>query len=725
MSHIPVSVIVAAGGSADDFHACLESLRPSLGLRDEVVCVMPADRPELRTELRGTTWLRAIDSTGAHPWEDGLAATRNPVVVLLDGDVVLSAHWLDPIVESFKDASVVAAGPRVHHSYGPQQAEVPDSAIAGTAAFKAYARQWRQEHRDEFTDVDRLGPVCVAIRRDALTIAGGPTPDLPYEELAAQGRLVIAQSALVGHVASPSCGVRLPDPPEDAPLLSASLIVKDEEDVLARCLAALQPLADEIVVYDTGSTDRSMEIAREYGARVVEGFWNDHFGDARSRCLEHCRGRWVLWVDADEVFAGDEADVRNIRETLQYSDRNSLFIKIDSHEGHEGRGGSSAIYYPRLFRRTQTRIYGRLHEQVMDRVTGRPLTSQQLHSMVLDHSGYTPLRGTIKDKAARNLRLATLAENDLSGVTAIGNLARSQLSSRHYDEAIATARRGLAEANERMPKVLFLKVLADGLMAQGKLAEANETIEELRETATSETTVYEHEVKLRFVENNYERALELIAEMPASGTNDLLYGVGRARFDGYKIESLSRLGRYQEAAAVVREALADGRVPITVARMAQVLGAADGSLAEVAELLPRESVRGLLFNIAEAPPEAADELLEALWRRYPGEPTVLTLASRIGRLVPLIRAMEWSARLRQHGFAERCTLIALSEDPRRSPRERSLAAAIALEMFNDTKATPLLSAALAEVADEDGAAVLDEIRMLAPRVAASIELADA
>ena len=49
-----------------------------------------------------------------------------------------------------------------------------------------------------------------------------------------------------------------------------------------------------------------------------------------------------------------------------------------------------------------------------------------------------------------------------------------------------------------------------------------------------------------------------------------------------------------------------------VSRMAQVLGAADGSLAEVAELLPREGLRGLLFGIAEAPPEAADELLEAL-----------------------------------------------------------------------------------------------------------------
>ena len=207
--------------------------------------------------------------------------------------------------------------------------------------------------------------------------------------------------------------------------------------------------------------------------------------------------------------------------------------------------------------------------------------------------------------------------------------------------------------------------------------------------------------------------------------NDLLYGVGRGRFAGLHIDALSRLDRHQEAALQLRTSLREGRVPVPVSRMAQVLGAADGSLAEVAELLPREGLRGLLFGIAEAPPEAADELLEALWRRYPGEPTVLTVAARVGRLVPLIRAMEWSARLRQHGFAERCTLLALSADPRRTPRERTLAAAIALEMFHDEAALPLLGEALSAVPDAQSAPVLEEMRILAPRVSGSVELADA
>ena len=534
MTHIPVSVIVAAGGTPDDFHACLQSLRSTLGLRDEVVCVLPPGRPELHAELRGETWLKVIEPTGgsgvADRWAAGLDATRHPIVVLVDGDVIVSAHWLDPVLEPFHDPSVVATGPSCQHSYGPQQTHLPDHAMTSAAAFKTYARQWRQDHRGEFSDVDRLGPVCVAIRRDALAIAGGPTADLPWDGLNAQGRITVAHAALVAHVGSPSCGLRADflDPP-DVPLLSASLIVKDEADVLGRSLDALRDLVDEIVVYDTGSTDDTVAIARAHGARVIEGFWNEHFGDARNRSLEHCRGRWALWIDADEIFAGDP---RVVRQTIAASDARAFFATIDNQEGHEGGAGASTIYYPRLFRRAPVRLYGRLHEQVVDRITGQAMVGPQLPELVLDHSGYTQLRRTVKGKTERNLRLAILAAEDVSGITAVGNLARAQIGSGHLEEAIETSRRGLAQAKENSHQVLFLKILADAYLALNRLAEANETIEELRRVASASFTVDEHEVKLRFAEGDYERALEIVAGLPESGMNDLLYGWAGAASPG-------------------------------------------------------------------------------------------------------------------------------------------------------------------------------------------------
>src|SRR5436305_12781331 len=163
VSHPPLSVVVTASGSPDDFSACLGSLRPGLGPQDEVVCVVPHDRAELRREVAAHRWLRVLDDTSGDQvsrWSAGLAATRYPVVVLLDGDVIGSARWLDQVAAAFADPQVVAAGPRCHRSYGPQSATLPDKAMASPASFRAYARQWRAEHRQEPSAVARLGPVC-------------------------------------------------------------------------------------------------------------------------------------------------------------------------------------------------------------------------------------------------------------------------------------------------------------------------------------------------------------------------------------------------------------------------------------------------------------------------------------------------------------------------------------------------------------------------------------
>jgi len=83
--------------------------------------------------------------------------------------------------------------------------------------------------------------------------------------------------------------------------------------------------------------------------------------------------------------------------------------------------------------------------------------------------------------------------------------------------------------------------------------------------------------------------------------------------------------------------------------------------------------------------------------------------------------MEWSARLRRYGLADRCTLRALAANPDRTARDRALAAAIAVELFGDQDALPVLQDALDQVPDDENAAVLDELRVFAPGIAAAIE----
>lgn len=80
------------------------------------------------------------------------------------------------------------------------------------------------------------------------------------------------------------------------------MIVKNEERSLEQCLEQARGLVNEIVIADTGSTDRSVEIARKYGAKVWEYEWKDDFAAARNFALRHSDAEWNLILDADEYL---------------------------------------------------------------------------------------------------------------------------------------------------------------------------------------------------------------------------------------------------------------------------------------------------------------------------------------------------------------------------------------------------------------------------------------
>lgn len=104
--------------------------------------------------------------------------------------------------------------------------------------------------------------------------------------------------------------------------LSIAMIVKNEEKNLQRCLSSVQGLAEEIIVVDTGSTDRTVAIAREFGAKVFHFDWVDDFAAARNASIAHCSGDWILALDADEAI--DPMDHAALRSTLT-EDGNQAF----------------------------------------------------------------------------------------------------------------------------------------------------------------------------------------------------------------------------------------------------------------------------------------------------------------------------------------------------------------------------------------------------------------
>ena len=93
--------------------------------------------------------------------------------------------------------------------------------------------------------------------------------------------------------------------------ISLCMIVKDEEKVLERCLASVADLMDEIVVVDTGSTDKTKEIAKKYTDKIYDFKWVDDFSAARNFAFSHASKDYVLSMDADEVLE-DLSDTREV-----------------------------------------------------------------------------------------------------------------------------------------------------------------------------------------------------------------------------------------------------------------------------------------------------------------------------------------------------------------------------------------------------------------------------
>lgn len=83
--------------------------------------------------------------------------------------------------------------------------------------------------------------------------------------------------------------------------ISLCMIVKNEEDVLERCLRSAEGVADEIIIADTGSTDQTKEIARRCGAKVYDFVWKDDFAAARNFAFSKATCDYLFWLDADDV----------------------------------------------------------------------------------------------------------------------------------------------------------------------------------------------------------------------------------------------------------------------------------------------------------------------------------------------------------------------------------------------------------------------------------------
>jgi tetratricopeptide (TPR) repeat protein len=197
--------------------------------------------------------------------------------------------------------------------------------------------------------------------------------------------------------------------------LSLCMIVKDEEQMLPRCLEAIRPAVDEIIVVDTGSTDASREIAHSFGARVIEHPWTGSFAEPRNVSFDAAGGDWIIYLDADEVLVAE--DLERLRELTGQTWREAFHLIETSFVGELGDGSAIVNTALRVFRnRPEYRFTGSIHEQIWTTLPN-DIPGRVGHSSVrIEHYGYLEDTRAVKDKSSRNLAL--LLEQQSSGAPA-------------------------------------------------------------------------------------------------------------------------------------------------------------------------------------------------------------------------------------------------------------------------------------------------------------------
>lgn len=183
--------------------------------------------------------------------------------------------------------------------------------------------------------------------------------------------------------------------------LSVCIITKNEEKNIERCLTCLKPYDFEIVVVDTGSTDRTMEIARSYTQNVHEFTWCDDFAAAKNFAISKAENDYVMVIDSDEY--------------LEFIEIDKLFSMIEKYPDRVGRIQRRNIFtrdkqareneewINRIFSKKKFKYQGRIHEQVTS-LNGSGYETY-LTPVVILHSGYDLTFEERKKKAQRNIEL--------------------------------------------------------------------------------------------------------------------------------------------------------------------------------------------------------------------------------------------------------------------------------------------------------------------------------
>jgi len=241
--------------------------------------------------------------------------------------------------------------------------------------------------------------------------------------------------------------------PAESARLTVAMIVRDAEDLLRDSLESIRSIADEIVIADTGSADKTIDVAKTFAAKVVEREWQDDFSAARNFCLSQVSGDWVLWLDAgDRLSAEDATRLRQqIDEAPALASAYLMFVEIPPN----GNNAAERIAQVRLApKHPLIRFQGRVRESMIDSLTAAQVGIEPLDACICRSSREHELNVKTA-KAKRNIRLAEAEIRDSALKPELLNcLGDAFQTLADHDRAIQFFRHALQASQPGSPEML-------------------------------------------------------------------------------------------------------------------------------------------------------------------------------------------------------------------------------------------------------------------------------
>lgn len=219
--------------------------------------------------------------------------------------------------------------------------------------------------------------------------------------------------------------------------ISACVITKNEEKNLPSCLNSLRNIVSEMIVVDTGSTDRTVEVAKSLGAQVFHFEWVHDFSKAKNYAISKATGDWIIFLDADEYFTKESLPLIPLLITEAEEHECDIIVSLLCNIDMHTKETINTVHHTRIFRNHPEICYeGAIHERIM-RAGKAPRGLMASEGLAIIHTGYSSDIHLSKEKSERNIKLlyAQLENNPQSGEVYF-YLAESYMAAREFEQAL-------------------------------------------------------------------------------------------------------------------------------------------------------------------------------------------------------------------------------------------------------------------------------------------------